>query len=505
MESILTVGRSSSRVLLNLVLASTFGAAVAEDGQQTHELANRLVLYDGLRGASCSHFLANAVPWERRGGDWQDAQGKRFGGDAFAVASLGAKGTIWDVSKLVRKWIHAEKHTGGFFLKVVAGSGFTSFSARESKNVADWPMLVLQFADGTRQMLKPSADTHLDCSTYTSRGSADAMLMNRNSSVLLQFALPTNVGSKALTRAQLVLSNAVAPGGGGAQVGIFEIATPTLPFGPIQQGLAANYSFDRGIERDQAVMFTNQFDQSSSWKTGWSKDSSGEVDIVKDDAILRFTPLIGSALRINVKKGSNLGADLRIKLKDLGGEPDELYFRYYLRLADDWNPTIADGKMPGLAGTYNQAGWGGRRVNGANGWSMRGSFLRGFETGNPLRGLTQLGSYAYHADMEGTYGDIWPWTGALLERNRWYCIEQYVRLNTPKEKNGILRVWIDGRLAMEHTNLRLRTVESLHIEWVWFDVYHGGAEVSLQDQHLYIDNVVVARRYIGPMTKAPER
>ena len=31
------------------------------------------------------------------------------------------------------------------------------------------------------------------------------------------------------------------------------------------------------------------------------------------------------------------------------------------------------------------------------------------------------------------------------------------------------------------------------------NVYHGGTAVSPYDQHLYIDNVVVARQYIGPM------
>lgn len=31
------------------------------------------------------------------------------------------------------------------------------------------------------------------------------------------------------------------------------------------------------------------------------------------------------------------------------------------------------------------------------------------------------------------------------------------------------------------------------------NVYHGGMALSPSDQHLFIDNVVVARKYIGPM------
>lgn len=118
-----------------------------------------------------------------------------------------------------------------------------------------------------------------------------------------------------------------------------------------------------------------------------------------------------------------------------------------------------------------------------------------------MSGLTQLGTYAYHAEMKGQYGDFWLWPGALLARNRWYCIEQYVRLNRPGISDGILRVWVDGRLAMERSDIRMRNVDQLHIETVWLNAYHGGAEKSPQDQHFYIDNVVVARRYIGPMAR----
>jgi hypothetical protein len=34
------------------------------------------------------------------------------------------------------------------------------------------------------------------------------------------------------------------------------------------------------------------------------------------------------------------------------------------------------------------------------------------------------------------------------------------------------------------------------------NVYHGGTLPSRYDQHLHLDNVVIARQYIGPV-KAP--
>lgn len=54
--------------------------------------------------------------------------------------------------------------------------------------------------------------------------------------------------------------------------------------------------------------------------------------------------------------------------RQLGYEPEEIYFRYCLRLTDDWNPRRG-GKLPGISGTYGRAGWGGRPVDGTDGWS----------------------------------------------------------------------------------------------------------------------------------------
>jgi hypothetical protein len=290
--------------------------------------------------------------------------------------------------------------------------------------------------------------------------------------------------------------------GGGLDVGVFAIAVPEFPVNPVQQGLAGEYLVDRGIERHRDVIFFAGFEDATvagGWKSRWAKGATGEMEVVSEDGGFGFKSTSGSALRINLKKGSNFGADIRLYLKDHGGEPEELYFRYYLRLADDWNPDLTGGKLPGMAGTYGEAGWGGRRVDGSDGWSLRGSFYRAFPKDHPLSGLTQLGTYAYHAEMTGLYGDSWAWPGALLARNRWYCIEQYVRLNRPGVSDGIMRVWVDGRMVMERSKIRMRNVDRLRIETVWLNAYHGGAETSPHDQHFYIDNVVVARRYIGPM------
>ena len=125
-------------------------------------------------------------------------------------------------------------------------------------------------------------------------------------------------------------------------------------------------------------------------------------------------------------------------------------------------------------------------------------------TDNPLGGLHPIGTYCYHADMKGSYGNVWGWQDdyrGFLESNRWYSIEQHLKLNTPGKKDGILRAWVDGRLAFEKTDIRFRHVDKLKIEQIWMNVYHGGTKPSPYDQHLFIDNVVIAKKYIGAMKK----
>jgi hypothetical protein len=173
---------------------------------------------------------------------------------------------------------------------------------------------------------------------------------------------------------------------------------------------------------------------------------------------------------------------------------------------------VDGGKLPGIGGTYGVAGWGGRRSDGTNGWSARGSFGKSVPIGNnPLGGYTTIGSYVYHADMPTDYGDILMWVenwgaegnGGVLKNQAWYCLEVYVELNTPTQNNGKIRAWVDGRPSYEKTDFRFRDVDRLKIENIWLDIYHGGTAVSPADQHLFMDNVVIAKSYVGPMGGRP--
>jgi hypothetical protein len=201
------------------------------------------------------------------------------------------------------------------------------------------------------------------------------------------------------------------------------------------------------------------------------------------------------ALRVRVPRGEHDGATLHFSYTSAGlPEPEEAYLRYHVRFAETWRRRGGGeiGKLPGFGGTYGRAGWGGRRANGRNGWSAR---LMVYDRGATV----QVGFYTYHADM-GAWGEhmLWP---ASLERNRWYCLEARVRLNSIAgsrgNPDGILEGWVDDRLVFSQRDLRFRDTDALKIEKAWGNVYVGGAWTADRDMALYLGDVVIARSRIG--------
>ncbi len=248
------------------------------------------------------------------------------------------------------------------------------------------------------------------------------------------------------------------------------------------------------VAQSPDVLFNCHF-ESDTWWTEWSaQQRDRHTDTVESDTTRKFEAHDGKALRIRVDKGGHYGASLQYRFKKrTGSEPEEIFFRYYVRFADDWKPERG-GTLPGIGGTYGRAGWGGRPVNGRDGWSARGLF-KGQKDGH-----TPVGFYCYHAEMRGKYGDNWVWDRSGfggLENNRWYCIEQQSRLNTPGTNDGSLRGWVDGQLVFEKSDVRMRDVDTLKIETVWLNLYYGGTWTAKSDYHVYIDDVVISKSRIG--------
>lgn len=264
------------------------------------------------------------------------------------------------------------------------------------------------------------------------------------------------------------------------------LATPSC-----SQEIEGEYEDDRstGSLAAAANLYDEEFND-SSWRSGWT--GSYMPTLVSDG-------YSGKAVRTRITGGSHYGANL----SRFVNEDEAMYFRYYLKFASNWAPT-STGKLPGpadLNGTNRCKG--GKKPTNAECWSARLMWRPNSGT------TTDIGYYLYHADQAGTYGDGFQ-TGndaydvrfdapgyTPLERNRWYCIEGYVEMNTPGQSNGILRGWVNGRPAQERTDIRFRNSASLGIERLWYDIYYGGKDASNRTQDVLIDRMALSTERIG--------
>lgn len=65
--------------------------------------------------------------------------------------------------------------------------------------------------------------------------------------------------------------------------------------------------------------------------------------------------------------------------------------------------------------------------------------------------------------------------GFPLPQGRWVKLEQEVVLNAPKQADGVLRVWVDGSLALERTGLLYRTRPGVTVAGVAADVHYSAS------------------------------
>ena len=465
---------------------------------------------DADDGATRDYYnRAAQLAWDNTMGDWWDANAVAQGDTAYSTTTLvddDTPATIeWDVTQLVREWVSGTHPNKGMFLRRVSGGGAFDFYSREQTNLTQRPELVVVTSNGTL-ILSPEADVYLDPSTYQCMGDSDTLRISDTRNTLLRFDLSGLCSCAAITSATLRLYVYAEYGGGALDAGVFRCDQGhALPSSDPILGLAAHYPYDQGIADHPDVYLFSDF-ETADWGDDWTFGSGDStLDTTLSDPARQFEPFEKAALRVKLIEGGHYGMSLGFDFApEIGYEPELIFFRYYLRFGDDWD-TVYGGKMPGISGTYDRAGWGGRPSDGTNGWSARGSFSVMPPSGNPLGETVPMGHYVYHADMDGIYGDIDLWQRdyrGYFEKNRWYCVEQQLKMNTPGENDGVLRSWVDGRLAYERTNWRWRDVDSLKIERIWMNVYHGGTLPAAQDSHLYIDNVVIADQYIGPMAPA---
>lgn len=91
-------------------------------------------------------------------------------------------------------------------------------------------------------------------------------------------------------------------------------------------------------------------------------------------------------------------------------------------------------------------------------------------------------------------------------RGRWYLVETEVKLNTPGQSDGEVRVWIDSKLLMEKKAMNLTATVAAPINSVLFGGWYSNAAAGrnpcpnpVNPSLRYIDDPAVSQAYIGPV------
>ncbi|MFN0117100.1 MAG: polysaccharide lyase [Elusimicrobiota bacterium] len=204
------------------------------------------------------------------------------------------------------------------------------------------------------------------------------------------------------------------------------------------------------------------------WQARWNvRDFWGE----KNTQILSESGK--NFIRVKFPKNSYEPAAADVGIAPLGGcgfhakispSSDQLTLSYAIRFANNFQ-FIKGGKLPGLYGGTVHSG--GMIPNGTNGWSTRYMW----------RSMGNGAVYAYLPTSidYGTYlGEgRWRFTPGV-----WMNIKQKITLNTPGSSNGKIEVWVNNTLVHTQQNVKFRTVSSLKVDGIFFELFFGGDDPS---------------------------
>ncbi len=151
---------------------------------------------------------------------------------------------------------------------------------------------------------------------------------------------------------------------------------------------------------------------------------------------------------------------------------DRLELAYWVKFSDDFE-FGKGGKLPGLSGGPESV-TGGKPANGMNGFSAR-LMWRADGRGE---------AYVYHVDQPDKYGEHIPFPEEFrFPRGKPFMIVLRVGMNEVGEADGTLEAWVklgdeDASKVVHRDNLRWRTVESVQIDSLLCEVFHGGNDLS---------------------------
>jgi hypothetical protein len=416
---------------------------------------------DGPSRSAWSRHLK--ISWDNVNGDYLDAAGVPQGGVPFAQASVTSVGPLsiaLDKPQAFRK---------GILLRLSGKSNpHLSFAGRLS---ATPPTLTVKRSDGIEKIVPALSLAAWSMSSHRGFDTRQSARLNAGEgSVMVLFDIPSDAVSATLNL------NVVAKNSHASTLSLFALYPPGV-FYPREHaavpGIAATVANETALKTHPAVIRAGDFDlRHKSLFDGISQSENVSKEYLPDPLdpkriIYRsmFKQRDGSADADQNWRGSlslTLGTMLANKADPLlptANVTKELFGRMCFKMEADWLARNDANKMAlgwdlrlGYWVQANRGYWqqttgnGGTRgtglkllrtnKDGSKQWEYQGHSIR-MEAGqapldpaHPHDALRPITSYTYHLDQFDFNGTGERWGNAVIERDRWHCIEQQVKINT---------------------------------------------------------------------------
>ncbi len=233
-------------------------------------------------------------------------------------------------------------------------------------------------------------------------------------------------------------------------------------------------------------------DNQAFWSDSWYELNYGRGSIVVDEVthskVLRVKYPAGC---VGPNDASGCGIQIKYPLAD---SAETMWLSYQLFFEDGFD-FVKGGKLPGLCG--GKCYTGGNIPATGDGWSARIMWRTG----------GAIVQYLYFVDQTATYGDDAKWNlkGAIAQKifvpGIWHTVVTKVVLNSVSaegagSKDGKIKSWFDGDLALDLDTLRLRDFGAQRIDKFYFSTFHGGSDASWAptvDSYVRYDNIVASK------------
>jgi hypothetical protein len=274
----------------------------------------------------------------------------------------------------------------------------------------------------------------------------------------------------------------------------------------LAQGIASRYPNDRGIQNDPRVLLFDGF-ESYSIPSDASKQKGGLWDVVggvKHERISTQYKMAGSkSFEFDMPITSQEVSPMIVK-RFSPTEP-MLFCRAYFRYDSNFNlPLESSHKGIRFSGQY-PGPCGGTPRNGT-GWFLfllQNDAAGKWKPGEVTPGFGHV--YSYWPLQKGDCGDQWypPSGGPSLPnfnipRGQWFSYELMVKVNSLGQNNGEVKVWKNGVVVADFPDLFIRSAPDLLIDTMAIVMHEHH---SLRVNRIWLDNVVIARAYIGPISR----